>query len=45
MVHILAVGQRKVKNLLSMLLGALVHFSCTGIFKFKFFEVFLKHDP
>ena len=36
--------RERVKNLLSISLDVLMHFSSTGIFKFKFFELFLKHD-
>lgn len=36
--------RERVKNLLSTLLGVLIYFSSMGIFKCKFFEVYLKHD-
>lgn len=37
-------GTERVKNLLGTLLGVSLPFSSMGILKFKFLEVFLKHD-
>lgn len=37
-------GTEKVKNRLGTLLGISLSFSSMGILKFKFLEVFLKHD-